>query len=220
MNLAAITGMEAEARIVRDAGFKAMASGGVEANTLSAADFCLRAGAEALLSFGIAGALASHLQPGALLMPRGIREEDGTRHAVDTELHRQAEKILAAAGIAVETGDMLGAVTAAASPAEKNELARRCYAIAIDLESHLIARVAAQAGRRFIVLRAISDSATQALPPAAVTGLGADGKPALGRVLASVARDPRQIPALIHLAGGTRRALSALTQALAVRPFA
>ena len=42
------------------------------------------------------------------------------------------------------------------------------------------------------------------------------GKPALGRVLLSVARDPRQIPALIRLASDTRRALDALGSALRV----
>jgi hopanoid-associated phosphorylase len=220
MNLAAITGLEAEARIARGAGFKAMASGGIEANTLSAADYCLRAGADALLSFGIAGALASHLQPGALLLPRGVCEEDGTRYAVDEAWHARVAQMFAGAGLAIETGDMLGAAAAAATTAEKAALARRSGAVAIDLESHLVARTAARAGQPFLILRAISDTAMQALPPAAVNGLGADGKPALGRVLMSVARDPRQIPALIHLAGGTRRALAALTRALSVSRFA
>jgi nucleoside phosphorylase len=102
----------------------------------------------------------------------------------------------------------------AASLARKAELHRVTGAVAIDLESHLVAQAAARAGRPFLVLRAIADSATQALPDAAVHGLAPNGKPALGRVLRSVARDPRQIPALIKLAGDTRRGLDALRSAL------
>jgi hypothetical protein len=123
---------------------------------------------------------------------------------------------LRGAGLRIDEGDLLGARVAASSPARKAELHRVTGAVAIDLESHLIAQVAARAARPFLVLRAVADSAAQALPDAAVHGLAANGKPALGRVLLSVARDPRQIPALIKLAGDTRRALDALGSALRV----
>ena len=105
---------------------------------------------------------------------------------------------------------------AASSPARKAELHSVTGAVAVDLESHLVARAAARAAKPFLVLRAVSDSAAQVLPDAAVHGLAPSGKPALGRVLLSVARDPRQIPALIKLAGDTRRALDALGSALRV----
>ena len=114
----------------------------------------------------------------------------------------------------IERGDVFGASEAAVSPARKAELYRVTGAVAIDLESHLVAQAARLAGRPFLVLRAIADGAARALPDAAVSGLAANGKPAFGRVLLSVARDPRQIPALIALAGDTRRAFDALGFAL------
>jgi hopanoid-associated phosphorylase len=214
MKVAAVTGLAAEAKLARRAGLVAQPSGGVPAQTIAIAESLLRDGAEALISFGIAGALAPALTPGSLLVPRAVIDETGARYAVDPEWRMRVTDALRGAGLRVEGGDLLGARGAAASPARKAEFYRITGAVAIDLESHLVAQVAARAGEPFLALRAIADSATQALPDAAVHGLAANGKPALARVLLSVARDPRQIPALIALAGDTRRALDALGSAL------
>lgn len=214
MRLAAVTGLAAEARIARRAGLAAQPSGGVPAQTRAIAEGFLRDGAEALLSFGVAGALAPGLVPGTLLVPRAVVTEEGTRFLANPDRRGAALRALRAAGVAVEEGDILGAAAAAASPARKAELFHLTHAIAVDLESHLVAEVAARAGKPFLVLRAVADDALRALPPAAVNGLAPSGQPALGRVLASITRDPRQIGALIHLAGDTRRALDALGSAL------
>ncbi len=214
MRVGAVTGLAAEAEVARRAGITARPSGGIAAQTTAIAETLLSEGAEALMSFGIAGALAPALTPGRLLVPRAVIDEAGARYAVDTEWRMQITQALRRTGLQIDDGDLLGAREAAASPARKAELYRITGAVAIDLESHLVAQAAARASRPFLVLRAVSDSATQALPDAAIRGLAPSGKPALGRVLGSVARDPRQIPALIKLAGDTRRALDALGSAL------
>jgi hopanoid-associated phosphorylase len=219
MKAAAVTGLEAEARIAGRAGLAARASGGIAALTTALAEALLREGAEALLSFGIAGALAPMLRPGDLLLPRAVIEESGARYEADAAWHARAAQALHRAGLELDEGDLLGAAAAATSPARKLVLFQATRAVAIDLESHLVAQAARRAGRPFLVLRAIADNAAQALPPAAVNGLAPSGKPALGRVLLSVARDPRQIPALIRLAGDTQRALAALGSALAAHPL-
>jgi adenosylhomocysteine nucleosidase len=214
MRAAAVTGLAVEASIARRAGIIAQPSGGIAAQTTAIAEKLLSEGAEALLSFGIAGALAPALKPGDLLVPRAVIDESGRRYTVGAEWRRQIAEALRRAGLRIDEGDMLGAREAASSPARKTELLRITGAAAIDLESHLVAQAAARAGRPFLVLRAVSDRATQALPHAAVHGLAANGKPALGSVLRSVARDPLQLLALIKLAGDTRRALDALGSAL------
>ena len=71
----------------------------------------------------------------------------------------------------------------------------------------------ARADIPFAVLRAIADPAERALPPAALIGLNAAGRPALGRVLLSLASQPGQLPALLQVARDTRRALAALRRA-------
>jgi adenosylhomocysteine nucleosidase len=216
MKVGAVTGLEAEARLARRAGLAAKPSGGIPSQTTAIAESLLRDGADALLSFGIAGALAPSLLPGALLVPRVVVDRSGLRYAVDAAWHAQVIAALGGAALPVDEGDLLGAGDAAATQARKAALFQSTGAVAIDLESDLIAAVAVRANKPFLVLRAIADTAAQALPEAAVTGLAASGKPALGRVLRSVARDPRQIPALIRLARDTRRALDALGSALRV----
>lgn len=216
MKVGAVTGLEAEAAVARRAGIAAKPSGGVPAQTAAIAEGFLHDGVELLMSFGIAGALAPSLVPGTLLLPRQVVDENGGRFPVDAVCHAHAVQSLRAAGLAAEEGDLLGAREAASTRARKAELFRMTGAVAIDLESHLVAQRAARAGKTFLVLRAVADRATQALPPAAVDGLAPSGKPALGRVLLSVASDPRQIPVLIRLAGDTRRALDALGSALRV----
>ncbi len=219
MAIAAITGLAAEARIARRHGLDAVATGGIEAQVLEAAGRLIAEGADALLSFGIAGALAPDLVPGSLLLPRAVIAEDGSRLAVDEARRARAEATLAASGLRAASGDVLGASAPAASSARKEALHAATGAIAIDLESHLVARAASRAGKPFLVLRAIADPASRALPEAALIGLDASGRPALNRVLLSVLRNPRQIPALLRLAGDTRRALLALGSALAARPL-
>lgn len=218
MEIAAITGLEAEARIARRAGFAARASGGIAVQTFEAAEAYLAQGAQTLLSFGIAGALAPHLAPGTLLLPRAVVEEGGMRRLVDAGWRSHLADALVSAGLRAETGDLLGADQPAASRARKAELFAATGALAIDLESHIIARSAIRAGGSFVVLRAVADPAERDLPPAALEGLDAEGMPALGRVLNSVLRHPGQVLALLRLAGDTRRALLALRSALAQRP--
>src|SRR6185312_13205139 len=191
-------------------GFAAHASGGIAVQTFAAAESYLAQGVHTLLSFGIAGALAPHLLPGTLLLPRAVVEEGGTRRMVDAGWRARLADALAAAGLHAEPGDLLGAGEAA--------LFAATGAVAIDLESHIVARSAAHAGGSFIVLRAVADPAERDLPRAALEGLDPTGMPAIGRVFHSVLRHPGQILPLIRLAGDTRRALLALRSALEQRP--
>jgi nucleoside phosphorylase len=59
--------------------------------------------------------------------------------------------------------------------AGKRALRAETGALAVDMESHVAARVAARRGLPFAVVRVISDSADEALPPAAQIGMKPDG---------------------------------------------
>ncbi|WCM25649.1 phosphorylase [Sphingomonas sp. QA11] len=107
-------------------------------------------------------------------------------------------------------GTIVGSDTIIASVAEKHTLHTTTNALAVDMESHIAARVAARHGLPFAIVRAISDTADHALPPAALVGMRPDGSMALGAVLASLARNPRQLPALIRTGRDAGHAFSAL----------
>jgi len=216
MEAAVVTGLRAEARIARRAGLAAAAGGGDAARTLAQAEQLLAQGASALVSFGIAGALAPGLAPGVLVLPRAVVEEDGRRWEVDAGWRALLQAALARSGLVLSEGGLLGASRAIDSVADKSAVFRRTGAVAVDLESHLVARAASRAGRPFLILRAIADPAERFLPEAAVQGLDDTGAPALRRVLASVARHPGQIPVLLRVAADTRRALAALRSSVAL----
>jgi adenosylhomocysteine nucleosidase len=221
MPIAAVTGLAAEARIAERIGWRAVAAGGDAERTRRAMAPLVADGVRALVSFGICGALDPALNPGALILPQVVIAEDGRRHRIDVALRSVLAAALGRARVVALAGDILGAVRAADTPSRKAALNRQSGAVAVDLESHLVADAAAAAGLPFAVLRAVADPAERALPPAALIGLDAAGRPALGRILLSLARHPGQLPALVRLAGDTRRALATLRRAGdALRPDA
>lgn len=213
MRIAAITGLAAEARILRRIGLVAVASGGDAARTTLLVERLIAEGAEGVLSFGIAGGLDPALAPGTLLLPARVKDESGAVFPVDAAWRARVLGLIR--GLAPGEGDLLGAAEAAASAVAKAGLYRRTGCAAVDLESHIAARAAAEAGCPFLVLRAVADPAARDLPPAAAVGLDAAGRPALGPVLRAVAAAPGQIPGLLRVARDTRQALAALTQAAA-----
>lgn len=135
-----------------------------------------------ILSCGIAGALAPSLQPGDVVI-------DGDAMVAE----RLAEVVPHA-----HRGMIVGNDAIAATVTEKRLLRERTGALAVDMESHVAARVALRRDLPFAALRVISDRAEDDLPPAALVGMRPDGGMALGAVLASLARAPRQLPALIR----------------------
>jgi adenosylhomocysteine nucleosidase len=185
MPVAAITGLAAEARIARGIGLRAMAGGGDPARTRAASGRLIGEGASGLVSFGICGGLDPALASGTMVVPRAVATEARERHCVDDGWRRVLVDALGAAGIATVSGDLLGAAAIAQTTARKAALFNATGAVGIDLESHLVAVAAGQAGLPFVAVRAVADPARRPLPPAVLVGLDQEGRPALGAVLAA-----------------------------------
>ncbi|MFM9853637.1 MAG: phosphorylase, partial [Sphingomonadaceae bacterium] len=179
----AACGLLREARIVTRAGLVAVPGGGDSAR-LEAALEVLARDARAIISIGICGALSPGLKVGDVVV--GDSETDSMWRAALTAQFPHAH---------------IGAVYAQdamlATADDKASTHRKTGAIAVDMESHIAARVAARHGLPFAILRVVSDRADQTLPPAARVGMKPDGGIALGAVLASLAQNPAQLPALI-----------------------
>jgi adenosylhomocysteine nucleosidase len=201
-----VVGLAAEARIVRRLGHPIAVGGGGAAGAEAAARQLVADGAAGLLSFGLCGGLDPALRPGALLIPDAVLD-GATRHATGPAI---------AARFGGPTPHLLlGASQVAATATEKRWLRETTGADAVDLESGAVARVAAEVGLPFAVLRAVCDPAEQDLPPAALVAL--DGKGAIGlvRVLASLAARPAQLPALLALARQATAGRASLLRAVA-----
>ena len=212
MAIAAITGLAAEARLLRRIGISAVATGGQPARIANSAEG-LPANVS-LLSFGIAGGLVPGLAPGTIILPLRVLAASGASYSVDADWRGRVAAALSARGMVALDGDLFGAPRAIAASTEKEALNRRTGAIAVDLESHVLARAAQRHGRPFLALRAIADGAEHTLPPAAAVGLDSDGRAAPGQVLLALLREPQQLSALLGAARVTRLALAALAKAV------
>ncbi len=193
--------MAAEARIARRLGWPVAIGGGTAAGAQRAAAALVAQGIDALVSFGLAGGLDPALRPGSLLVASAV-VLDGRHYLADAALSLRLGGMTSHA--------VLGAMSIAASPALKQRLHAETGAAAVDLESGAVAREASASGLPFAVLRAVCDPAGFALPPAALAALDAGGAIGIGRVLASLAASPGQLPALFRLAGDAAAARAAL----------
>jgi adenosylhomocysteine nucleosidase len=183
-----------------------LAGGGTSAGAADAARGLVERGADALVSFGLAGGLDPALRPGTVVIPDAVLSE-GRLYATDPRL---------ADRFGGSTGHLLLAGTSVAADAvTKFRLHRETRAQAIDLESGSIAKFADTLGLPFVVVRAICDPAERDLPPAALLALDPQGGIALSRVLLSFLRQPGQIPGMLTLALDAARARRALVRLVA-----
>lgn len=209
-----VTGLTREARIVAGAGLIAVA-GGAAAGLAGRIEAAVRAHApEAIVSFGLAGALAPGLEPGDLVAGSAVLAGED-RVECDVEWRGAIITALSGGSGEVKGGDVLvlGAEAMITRADAKRALYERTGAAIVDMESAAAARVAAAHGLPLAVVRAVSDSAGQTLPPAVLNGMKPDGGMDLGGVLASLARDLRQLPALIRTGREAERGFRALDNA-------
>ncbi len=209
----AVTGMAFEARIARGPG--------VEAVFAARADLLERALSEALargcsgiVSFGTAGGLAPDLEPGTVIIASAVT---GPLGVIDTDAEWSARMFAAFAGTPVEAkavrGTMAGVAAPLAGVQEKSSLYRSTGALAVDMESHIAGAIAKARGLPFAVCRAIVDPAWRSLPKAATVGLRDDGTTTILPILRELLREPKQLGALLKIAGDARVAKGALVQA-------
>jgi len=210
--LIAVVGMVREAQIIAGAGVTVVIGGGQSAALEQRLEAALAGavGEVRLLSFGVCGALSAELRPGDLVIGETV-VSGGDRWSADPAWTKALRQALPHAHMAkIAAGDaMIGSVAA------KSELRGRTGAAAVDMESHVVARLAQRRGLGFAVVRAVSDAADHALPSAALAGLGPDGQPDIGAVLRSLARRPWQLPALLRTASGAEAGFRALKAAAA-----
>ena len=200
------SGLAVEAKIARAAGFSVVIRAG-DRDRSAALVGAAAAETDCLVSFGIAGGLAPELKTGTVVVSGEVISE--THHWAVGSLYMQRLGDFARS-IGAIRGPVLGATSILATRIEKKRAWATTRALAVDLESEIVARTATALGIPFIVLRSIADTARRDLPPASLVPLSADGKPDLLRVLAAVLRRPFQVAGLIGLAEETGIALSAL----------
>ncbi|MGC1457509.1 MAG: hypothetical protein WA825_04460 [Steroidobacteraceae bacterium] len=176
-----------------------------------AAAALVAAGAEGLLSFGLAGALDPQLGAGAVVLPQSVVGAGGVHAAYGPWRERLAAQAAAVADARGVVGGILLSVAQPLTTVESKSQARASSgACAVDMESFAIAEVAARMGVKFAVARVVIDRATDALPLSVIQATGAYGDVSLPRLVAALVSAPADLPTLMRLPQRYRAALRAL----------
>ena len=189
----AFVGMAFEARIAAGPGVLVFARNARRELAAMAAT-AARQGYRGIISFGVAGGLAAHLRAGDWVVASSVVEAQGPIPA-DAGWSR---RLLDAIGDA-HHGPILGVDTPVAEPETKRQLHRSSGAAAVDMESHIVARLAAQHGLAFTALRVIVDPVERAIPPAALVGMGPDARADTAAILRELIARPQQLPLLARI---------------------
>lgn len=158
-------------------------------------------GCTALLSWGIAGGLSPGIRTGMLVIPTVIRDREGGNYVCTTG---------STGGIDAVACPLLGSETLVMASGRKSGLFLSTGAMAVDMESHRIARVAQRAGIPFACVRAIADPAERDLPPMVQNAVTANGDPRVFKVLLGLLFQPWHLMALWRLKRDNDRALATL----------
>jgi adenosylhomocysteine nucleosidase len=202
----AVTGLAAEARVAAGPGIMVVSSGGRTADFDARLQRAVALGVRAIISFGIAGGLTPRAPVGTALVARKVVTENGENYLSDPAWSHRLSAALGGAPLV----DMVGVDHPVADPQRKRALHLNTGAVAVDMESHVAARVAQANGLPFAAFRVVSDSAERWLPHAAVVGMRPDGRFAYRALLSSLLRQPQQLPLLTSTALDAGIAFAAL----------
>lgn len=158
----------------------------------------IRQGCNALVSWGCSAAIWTELKAGDLIIPERVLSANG--EVFDTDRGWRGGLLGRLAGRqTIHTGAITESRTIVATAADKRIVRSRTGAIALDMESAAIARLAARHNLPFVTIRAIADPASMDLPKPVVLALKQNGDLRLPLLLALIARYPSSIPGLIRL---------------------
>lgn len=174
-----------------------------------AAEKLLSAGAQALISWGVAGGLAPGLEAGALLLPTQVQLITGETYYADRHWRQNLwERLEGKLPLTMAPLHHTEAILASAE--EKARLYRQTGCAGADMESAAVAKAAAGAGVPFLAIRAVADPAHFALPASALRAVDSEGRLQPRALLTSLLAHPRDMLGLWHLAkhfGAARAAL-------------
>jgi phosphorylase superfamily protein len=186
---------------------------GLRAGQLAARWPSLRVGLEQplVISAGVCGALSPDLRAGDLVLPESVIGPAAERLNVTPAPYGRATGLASGA----RRGTLTTSRDVVATPEAKAALYSQTGAVAVDMESALILAHAARAGCPTLVVRAVSDVASESLPPELIGLVTEEGKLRTSRALALAVTRPRVLPRAVALRRATQRGLIAVARLLA-----
>ena len=156
-----------------------------------------------VLSAGFSGAVVAGLNVGDLILASEVCDADGVCRPATWPV----------GGSSFRRGRILTVPNLIGAPEEKRRLGERSGAVALDMETAVVARLCGEAGVPFGCLRVISDDVDTYLSES-LLGVLRDGRVGPGRLAAAVLRRPMLVAELTRLGAHTRTAARRLSEGL------
>ena len=204
-----VTGLVQEARIAAGPGMSVICSSSDPQQLRALLTVVDPSTIRGVISFGVAGGLDPALKPGDVVVATEVLAGD-TRWLAGLTLNEELIARVALGRSRVVRGGLAGVERVLAARSCKAALRLETGAAAVDMESHIAAAYATEAGLPFAALRVIADPADRALPALAVTAIKANGDIDMRKVLSGVARNPMMLRALVSTGIDFNRALRSL----------
>lgn len=213
-----VCGLASEAKIARRATLAGQdatirVSGASSERAYAAAKELVSIGADVLVSFGVAGGIERDLDPGTVIFGTSVQSPDGTISQVPQELIDRLSQSAPSTEPAAMLGKIVGVDYIVDDPAQKRLLAAQSGALAIDMESHAVAKAAIESRIAFGILRTIADPADRVIPPAAISVVGPNGRIGPYAAAKAVLARPQDLAKLIKLGRDNAAALKSLGRA-------
>jgi hopanoid-associated phosphorylase len=199
-----VVGLAFEARIAAGPGVQVICSGDGRhlGRSLAAA---VRENCGGLVSFGVAGGLDPDLQPGDCIVASAILS--GTsRMPTDPAWSQNLIDTVPNATLGVLAGVRVPVATAEA----KRALHKKTGAVAVDMESHIVASVAQRHAIPMAAIRVITDPAGRALPKSALAAMRPDGTTDFPAMMHHLFKNPWELPRILRTALDARAARATL----------
>lgn len=199
-----VVGLAFEARIAAGPGMQVICSGDGR-NLADSIERAVRGGCGGLISFGVAGGLRPDLSPGDVVIASEILDGKN-RLPVDPCWSRNLMETIPN-GI---FGTLAGVPTPIATTEAKRKLHQQTGAVAVDMESHVVAALAAKHTIPMAAIRVITDPAIRALPKAALAAMRPDGTSDIYAMVRSLIQRPSELPAVLRTASDAWAARTSL----------
>jgi adenosylhomocysteine nucleosidase len=181
-------------------------SGAGPVNARAAAELLVAQGATRLMSWGCAAALSPTFKPGDLILADTLIDAEDCINAkcrvakfcVSSNWHSYTKNRLSTSMI-VHTGCLAESKSIVSSSKDKKQMQSITGAVALDMESIAIAKVAGHYGLPFLAIRAIADPVNMDLPLAINHSLNNRGDIILAKLLLFLLLHPAELPGLIKL---------------------
>jgi adenosylhomocysteine nucleosidase len=173
-------------------------SGAGADNARTASELLIAQGATCLISWGCAAALSETLNPGDLVLPDTLIDTESNQIGIRSDWHSHARNLLSAS-IKIHSGSLAESLNIVATGNDKKHLHTQTGAVALDMESIAVAKIARQHSLPFLAIRAIADPVNMDLPKAINHSLNNEGDIMLGKLLLFIALHPAELPGLIKL---------------------